>query len=318
MSRRISKEVDSALSPINQALDDWAPLHEAPFYCFSQGFLRSDKRWKEALAQEIQKIRQSDFIGQDPEFAGASHLEWVVIQKRASFCVELQAMGVSSLIMPAGTFVSGQSAARFLFPISWGPSLEKDPEWADVPPHCQVGARLHRTILGCLFSHWRLEFAWTLKRGRALIMARKGSVLAQFQQICWDQWQFFKLDDPIERQCAARWYDPRDHHAPLTATGPSGERLYCIYVAPGRVSAESEDGRPEDKCQQWLLQLLREYSDRRPRPLHLLCEDAVDKFPGLTKRGFQRALVMAQAKSGNRTWSEAGAPRKIPAGIPPQ
>jgi hypothetical protein len=311
MSRGNSKKVDSALSP----LDDWAPLHEAPFYCFSQGFIRSDEKWKEAVAQEIQKI--CDFIRQDPEFASASDSEWAVDQKGEPFSVELQAMGLSSFIAPYGVFVHGGSeASGFTVPISWGPSLDKEAGWADIPPSDQVAARLHRQVLHRLFLMWRYEFRSTLRNGRALIMARRSSVLAQFEQIGWDQWQFFKLDDPIAQQLGAPWYDPREHDVLLSATGPSGERLYGIYVAPGRVNAESEGHRPEDQCRQWLLQLLREYPDKRPRPLHFLCKDAVDKFPGLTQRAFQRALAMAQAESGNRTWSEAGAPRKIPAGIP--
>jgi hypothetical protein len=246
MSRRIAPAAPPALSPINQPLDDWASLDEAPFYCFSQRYIHSDKRWKEAFVQEFLKIKKSKLIAQDPEFAAASRSEWVINKKRRPFSVELQAMGVSSFIMPVGAYVcvTGSAPGTFLLTIRWGPNLHNAADWDAFPSPYQVGALEHRKVLCDLVSTWLYNFKRALKLGSAVIMARKGSVLAQFEQITWDQWQFFNLDDPIESQMTA-WYDPRDHKVPLTATGPSGERLYGIYVAPGHIGAESEADRPE-------------------------------------------------------------------------
>src|SRR5262249_24319334 len=87
-----------------------------------------------------------------------------------------------------------------------------------------------------------------------------------------------------------------------TATGPTGERLYAIYVAP-RVQT------PEEKCLQWLLGLLHEFPGSAPKPLDALAKEAQSKFAGMPVRGFRRCLSYAQKQSGNRNWSRSGRPK---------
>jgi hypothetical protein len=77
-------------------------------------------------------------------------------------------------------------------------------------------------------------------------------------------------------------------------------------VAPANGRFESLAETPEDQCQEWLLQLLRDYPDRQPCPLPQLCDQAISKFAGLKRRGFWRALVLAQDRSRNRKWSDPG------------
>ena len=99
-----------------------------------------------------------------------------------------------------------------------------------------------------------------------------------------------------------------------TATGLAGERLFAIYIAPGIVGIESGDREDdaEEKCLHWMAQLLQEFPDRAPKPLKTLAEEAISRFPGLSKRGFERCYVGAQLQTGNRNWSRPGAPSKSP------
>ena len=99
-------------------------------------------------------------------------------------------------------------------------------------------------------------------------MARKNSVLAPFERVTRDQWQFFRLDNPSEEP-PEKWHDPRapvglrDSPSPCTATGPTGERLFAIYVAPG--ISQNVGLASEHKCQIWVRELLRDYPDRAPK-----------------------------------------------------
>jgi len=149
-------------------------------------------------------------------------------------------------------------------------------------------------------------------------MARKNSVLAPFEHVTWDQWQYFTLHNDEENDNSLPvktvWHDPRDPYrsaartSPSTATGPTGEHLYAIHLAPGVKRRNS----PEDECLRWLLQLLRDYPERPPQPLPNLAKEAVSKFPGLSERGFRHCRLSAQTETGNWNWSRPGAPSKSP------
>src|SRR5205085_6962094 len=140
-----------------------------------------------------------------------------------------------------------------------------------------------------LFSYWRRNLERALKSGAAHVIGRKNTVLAPFERIAWDQWQLFVVD-----RCAPKdkpkWRDPywvAEHKArPMSATGPCGEKLYSIHIAPGVASvAEPSDGHSggagdQQKLVHWL-QLMRQFPDRRPMSREQLYQEALRMFPGM-------------------------------------
>jgi hypothetical protein len=115
----------------------------------------------------------------------------------------------------------------------------------------------------------------------------------------------------------------------MTATGPDGLKLFSIHVALGadrplppgaELSPVSIDPREEaeKKCQQWLLELLRQFPDRAPMPRQQLIQEAQSQFPKLSERGVVRALNRAQEQEGNRNWSNPGRRPKSPQKSPRQ
>jgi hypothetical protein len=161
--------------------------------------------------------------------------------------------------------------------------------------------------------------------GAANIMARKNTVLAPFERISWDQWRYFELDDELgmHRLQDQRWGDPRSVSSTgWTATGPAGEKLYEIHIAPGVVTIQPSDrnreNEPEEKCLQWLAELIHDYPDRPPKPRDSLAQEAISKFAGLTTNGFLRCFTRAQALTGNQNWSRPGRFPKSPQKSPQQ
>ena len=315
-SKKTLREGGSTRQPINVPLPDWAPLWTAPFFCLSDGPMHTAETWPDAFCDEVRQLTSSPHVGRSLHPLQYEWPKWsaTVLTNRKD--VRIDALGVSTTIAPSPGFVGmapkiGLSGGWSLS--NWDGGFLDAPGWdRDIPQSDKEAVSFHKIMLTNLVRQLTANFASAIETGAAHLMARPRSVLNPFERIAWDQWRFFHLDNIYP------WYDVRiasyiSDGLPATAMSPNGERLYSVYVAPG---SGSKGKTPEDQCQQWLLELLRDYPDQRPRPLQKLCEDSISMFPGLTKRGFQRALMFAQAKSGNRKWSEAGAPRKIPAQIP--
>jgi len=189
-----------------------------------------------------------------------------------------------------------------------------DSKWdREVASKERTEAEWHRWLLQVLVRRWSSNFLEVVRSGEAHIMARSNSILSPFRRITWDQWQFFRVDDP-PLPTHTVWHDVRESiwssEVPSTATGPAGERLYSIYVAPG-IEIDDSGQTAENECCRWLTQLLREYPDRSPRPLAVLAEEAVSTFVGLSKRGFSRCYAQVQANTGNKNWRRPGAPKKL-------
>ena len=179
----------------------------------------------------------------------------------------------------------------------------------------KVALQWHRRLLRYLFSSWEGNFARVIEPGTAHIMARKHSILAPFERITWNQWQYFRLDEHEELLPKdIKWGDPRsrDWWSELmlwAATGPGGEKLYEIHIAPGS-SDRNREKEPEEHCLQWLKQLSYDYPDRPPKRRDALGEEAISEFPGLTFNAFLRCWV--QVATQNPNWSRPGAPPKSP------
>ena len=315
---------------VDAPLADWESLWDAPFFCTADGRMHTRATWLDVFEREVREI-SSELRDEPPDPLIATKIpfpEWLIGSIEGQMRLIVRALHTDTLISPGDVviIVGGAEAAEHWIVPGSPHDLEGNSNWDAIPDRHRNACQWHKRLLKRLFSRWRRGLAAALKSGAACLMARKNNILAPFERVSWDQWLFFKLEDETQnskddRSYRVRWHDPREidyrggFKMPASATGPQGERLYLIYVAPGEPSELKGKG-PEGECEQWLLELLRDYPDQRPRPLQKLCEDSISMFPGLTKRGFQRALMFAQAKSGNRKWSEAGAPRKISAQIP--
>ena len=303
---------------------DWVPLASAPFRYNSRGYIRSAEKWGENLGMKVKHLVSS-----------ISSQDEVPIQEYSfrskNWDVRIEAKGIT-------TGFNAIWASAFIHCGDWRRLVVGDPDeilsskvWKEFPPQQKSAAQWHRSLLKTLFSSLRRDFGEALNAGAAHVMARKNTVLAPFERVAWDQWQYFKLDDPeptaptwelqyIEGARPApsplRWSDPRDcgwgpkHYTPSTATGPNGEKLYAIHVAPGVDRGESDEPSPEDKCFQWLVESMMVSPERAPKPRAALFDEAQTMFPGLIKSGFGRCFSSAQKHTGNFKWSLPGAPKK--------
>lgn len=181
----------------------------------------------------------------------------------------------------------------------------------------KIAVEWHRQLLRHLFWFWQRNFARAVEDGAAHIMARKGSVLAPFERITWNQWQYFQVS-PAPRK-KEKWGDPaipdwRRHNLISTALGPTDERLYEIHIAPGvnRSKSDARNRSPEESCLEWLTELIHQYPDRPPKPRDALAEEALSKFPGLKKSAFFRCFGLVQLQAQNHSWSQPGRFPKSP------
>jgi hypothetical protein len=295
--------------------DDWVPLAQAPFYCYRAGYITSERKWAEVLRAQVEKYASTpDDLPLKPPTPYP--VEWSFTATGESAYVA--ALGILTTISPGSVHVHPG-----IEPFDWdfdrwsitgrSDDVLKQTEWRKISPDEQSGAAWHRRLLGHLFSDWHYHFVDAIRSGAAYLMARKNSVLSPHERIAWDQWQFFTLDDPPKNDSEI-WHDPREskwmRQFPSSATAVGGERLYSIYVAPGRASESKSIISAEDKCLQWLRELLGDYPDRPPKPLRCLANEAKTKFAGLSKNAFHRCYFRLQAESGNRNWSRPGAPKK--------
>jgi hypothetical protein len=289
----------AATEIINEPKPDWVLPWEAPFYCFSGRYLRSAQEWADALQIEIQAFTKSYCDG-PPEPIG----EWSVIyaKKEAGACIK--AMGIKMEIAPTrvlAMFRYKTSEFNFQGLAITGPRSafnEKAWQWL-------------RSLRLYLLKSWKRSFLQAIMFGTAHIMARKHTVLAPFERVTFTQWQYFRVDEGVlgPANKDVQWGDPRFPYLAgrlPSATGPAGEKLFDIHIAPG-TDATSVD--PEQACVEWMIALLREYPDRPPEPLGSYAKEAMLKFPGLTKRGFDRCYLLARMETGNQNWSRSG-PRR--------
>jgi hypothetical protein len=297
---------------ISEPRADWQPLWLAPFFCASDGLMHSTETWQEVFYDEVRKIASI----LPPEFGhnlGPTAPEWSFERAKDGLSIFIGAMGVETQITPGSVWVSLENLRPDDFPewlhSAYSNGILNRSDWDDVPENQRLAVRWHRALVRMLIGSLGGNLKKSFLSGAVHIMARKNSVLAPFERVTADQWYFFKLDDDKDNSPSKIWYDPRNDGMQLsTATGPAGERLYAIYVAPG--VKRDDNLTVEEECRQWLRDLMRDYPNRPPVTLERLAEEAVSKFPGLSKRGFFRCFSYVQEDTKNRNWSRAGAPKK--------
>jgi len=321
------KHAAAAPIVIHEPRVDWVPLAWAPLRYNSHGYIRSAEKWGENLDVKVKEFAASISSRDDV------HVPEYLFQPTKRWRASIKAVGITTIInaMAEVYVLSGTD------PIVGGDPDEvlNDKRWKGFPRQQKPAARWHWSMLMAVLKSLRRDFVLALNTGSAHIVARQNTVLAPFERVAWDQWQYFKLDVP-ERTTPAwedqqymqpisspvRWFDPRNcgwgrqGYGPSTATGPNGEKLYAIHVAPGVNRAES--GQPtaqpsaEDKCTQWIVEYMTAFPERSPKTREALVEEAVSLFPGLTERGFGRALFIARRQTDNLKWLTAGRRPKSP------
>jgi hypothetical protein len=316
---------DARLDKFNEPAPDWVPLERAPFYYNSNGYIRSVEEWEHYIRTKVEQ-----FIEIDRDFGEhdiTDPIEWSIGSAQNRRSLIISALDINLIIeAQTGRFIiEAESEGGIPSPESprfttrWPGDFIREPNdlWAKIlrkaSPGHQYAFQWHRRLAGTLSPSGH-ELARALIAGAAHMMARKVSILAEFERIFWDQWQYFTLDQPKLGGVSSDyrwWFEPRGAGLLSSATGPLGEKIYSIHIAPGESIKRSEQ-TAEEKCTEWLVQLVRQYPDRRPAKRDEFCEKAIQKFPGLTKSGFGRCFSRAQDQTGNRTWSKAGRPRKSP------
>jgi hypothetical protein len=278
------------------------------------------REWKDAFADEM-RMSVSRILNdpQNPAFAdlmSAPRPAFSILPSRERL-LQISAMGVSTWIAPGWIYVDSHAQCSVDdFPGPWpisggGDEILENPEWDYVSQDERLAARWHRRLLDDVLRHLHRNFVNAVTFDAAYIMARKNSVLAPFERVTWEQWQFFRLEEPPQVPPPdPAWCDPKESNwvqrarILTTAIGPAGERLFEIHAAPG--ATDSEDDDAEQKSSRWLQELLRDFPDRPPKPLHKLAEDATSQFCGLSLSSFRRSLFHAQMITGNRSWRKAG------------
>ncbi len=89
----------------------------------------------------------------------------------------------------------------------------------------------------------------------------------------------------------------------LSATVPAA-KVKKLWPAAKRTAAA------ETRCEGYLVTELKRSLDRAPKPKRDFHADCQAHFPGLSKRGFERAWARAKALSGASGWGRAGRPGK--------
>jgi hypothetical protein len=335
---RLVRVSTTAIEVVNEPKPDWKHPWEAPFYCFSGLYIHGVEAWTEALQKQVERIIETEHALQsqdDPELDG----KWSFARTKGPGAL-IAAMGLQTAIKPgffavmpedgdapAGCdrwMITGYDKA-ILQELSDGGGWEDGSDVLEIAPDQKLALRWHRALLLRLFQSWEESFIDAIRLGAAHIMARKRSILAPFERLSWNQWQYFQLDeDPSQPQLRVPgWGDPRVTQRwllhigdlPWSATGPAGEKLYEIHIAPGMRSAQGQVSREEEVIQ-WLVDLLRKHPDEPPQPLPAIRQFVMRHFSELSIKGFDYCYLTACQKAGNHNWSLPG--RKKFSGTPLQ
>jgi hypothetical protein len=310
-----------------RSAEEWLKAVEAVVWGRAEALVkRLEKKWREVEAIEAEAENWRKFLPEDGGVFDASAEEawkcyWRAHKAREAVetaerisAVQWSVIGDDwRALITAGeilTNVNAKTAHLLVSPIAKttpfiGVDLTNDrvgaeAGWCSLANIDAPAADWHRGLASHFYFNLEVGLERAIASGAAHIMARKNSPLAPFDRVFSDQWHFFSLDKDKAGFSFAGAYSPN------SATGPQGEKLYAIHVAPGEHSSDD----PKRQCEEWLVQLMRQSLDRSPKPLEALAEDAVERYRGLSKRAFRKCLDAAQARTGNQRWSDPGAPKK--------
>jgi hypothetical protein len=300
---------NSNIHAILEPRSDWAPLDQAPYYCFRNGFIQCWDEWKiAAVAQAEEIMRSTEFKSND---------RWSVSAKMDG--IDIQSAGILTTISPDFACVRpvNDSWSIVCSPCSlWGSGgLLTQPQWAKELRRAgdaeREAALQHKRLLEEMSRSWRSNFLTAFANHRVQIMARKNSIFAPFESVGLDQWLFFRLDEPSEEP-SPRWNDPRKaailrtDFSTCTATGPAGERLFAIYAVPtfGTPSVLSLD----QKCHLYIRDLIENHPIKAPKKKSDFIDEVADRFPGLSRNRIQNIMLVVMNDMGRIDWFPVGRP----------
>jgi hypothetical protein len=111
---------------------------------------------------------------------------------------------------------------------------------------------------------------------------------------------------------------PRNTFLPTSGTpaviarrvGLPRTRLLSVTVPAGKVRkfwpAAKQTVAAQARCREYLDSQMKHSLDRAPKPKRDFLADCQARFPGLSKRGFERAWADAIRLTGAEGWSKAG------------
>jgi hypothetical protein len=258
------KTAPSGASSFDEPGPDWKILAAVPYFYFGgNGFITTEHEWRDEIHKLLHELSRSSPGLRRKEF-GEKRVKIPI--HAGSHIFSLRVAGWHLFVNFPEMFI-GLLHEREEMHI-WG---SIDDYWAKInsPPGLNAanGDALgtpdwFNDFLCELLTRMALGFAESVAAGAAHLMARKASPLARFERVLPDQFLHYSLDEPLKTRRAA-WYDPRPlfpediSPLPRTATGPNGEKLYSIYVAPGtRRGPANGHAKPliERECRTYLLQ----------------------------------------------------------------
>jgi hypothetical protein len=305
--------------PINEPLPDWMPLWSAPFFCLSRGVVHTWETWTEAFCEEARHLTTMLHRGRqiDPRLI-ARVFEWPKWSIRAErWSVRLDAMEIATEVFPGNVYVFPTTGVRYAWSLSnQETDILSSPKWdRHIYGSDRDAAFFHKVLLGDLLPRLTTNFAYAVESGALRIMARPRSVLAPFERIAWDQWQFFALENEAIEE--VKQFDWRPHllvrtDLPSTAVTLNGERIYSIHVAPGDPASQSA----EEKCLRQLRLFIWNNPERCPIPVDKLIDEMTLECPEMTKKAIRYCVFRAIEETGQNEWVRRGRFKKISQRIP--
>jgi hypothetical protein len=275
-------------------------------------------------ASELQVREDIDMMRDgppDPDFLITTPCpQWDVKKSEQNFGLNVSALGVRAWISPGTVFVGAddyQWSTEWTLASGDCNDFLRSEDWDDIPEAERHAGEWLRRLLKNIFSGWELGFRDAVRSGAAHLMARKNSVLQPFEQIVWDQWVFFKLDDPHQNlpdygNTPLKWYGAHKWEYSVwrkiaaSATGPAGERLYSIHVAPRPVAKKT----PLEKCRDRIANYMRDNPDRCGMPVSVFKAELGAEFPDLPIKSIEFAIYAVASEMGKPKWLRAGRPKK--------
>jgi hypothetical protein len=115
------------------------------------------------------------------------------------------------------------------------------------------------------------------------------------------EWAHLKLFE--ESNHDAFKYDPLDNEQPYSKLRLQREDVLGIWPREGGVAKSERD------CRRWLIAVMRESPDERPKPKQQFQTEAQKKFRNLSERQFLRAWDTAVEEAPATNWSKRGRPK---------
>jgi hypothetical protein len=291
---------------------DWIPLDRAAFY-YGENFIRSAEDWR-LMLEDVLSSRKGFTVEVDEGGSSVGADRGRVATIRGGGLL-LELLAQSGVMYLAGPVSPGEIFPELCF---WGSPDEFCRQLAEakVAPEYAEGFRLHLDLVHQLCATMRMNLSGALGSGAARLMARKRSPLEPFSFVPIDQWHHFTPDRPIaDDESLKPWFSPIFYKKAAdevidrcTATGPAGEKLFSVHVAPGELIRSDAAADLEKKCTQWLANQLRQFQESYPGGIRAAMTKAQELFPGLAERAFQRSYSKACEQTGNKNWSKPGRP----------